>query len=83
MRRLVSVYNEIKDDLALFLDLYRCIKKEWLFKQQITELLKIPNRLLDLKDMVDLYNDYIWDLQSKKLKLEKEMDKKVKIMLTL
>ncbi len=71
MRRLVNVYNELRDDLPLFLDLYRRIKKEGLGKQQIIELLKIPNRLLDLKDRVDLFNDHIWELHSKKLKLGK------------
>ncbi len=83
MKRLVTVYNELKDDLSLFLDLYQRIKKEGLGKPQITELLKTPNRLLDLKEKVDLYNDHIWELNSKKLKLEKEIEEKVRMMLTL
>ena len=78
MGRLVTLCQELKDDLPLFLDLYRRIKKEGLTKQQITELLKTPNHLLDLKDRVDLYNDHIWDLHSKKLKLEKEIEDKRK-----
>ncbi len=73
MRRLVSIYGELKDDLPLFLQLYRRIKKEGLGKQQITELLKIPNHLMDLKDKADLFNDHIWELHTKKIKLEKEI----------
>ncbi len=71
------------DDLLLFLDLHNRIKKEGLGKQQITELLEIPNRLIDLKDRVDLFNDHIQDLYAKKVKLEKEIEKKVKMLLTL
>ncbi len=83
MRRLVSIHNELKDDLPLFLYLYRRIKKEGLGKQQIVELLETPNRLLDLKDKADLFNDHIQDLHAKKLKLEKEIEEKVKMLLAL
>ena len=83
MRRLVSLYNEVKDDLPLFLDLYRRIKKEGLGKQQIVELLGTPNRLLDLKDRVDLYDDHISGLHTKKLNLQNEMEEKVKMLLAL
>ncbi len=81
MRKLVCVYNELKDDLTLFLDLYRRIKKEGLGKQQIVELLRCPNRLLDLQKRADLYNDHIWELHYKKLKLEKEIEEKKKSLL--
>ncbi len=73
MGRLVTVYENVKDDLTLFLRLYGRIKKERLSKPQIIELLKMPNRLLDLKKIVDLHNDHIWELYSKKLQLEKEI----------
>ncbi|HYO06250.1 MAG TPA: hypothetical protein VER14_04640 [Phototrophicaceae bacterium] len=73
MGRLVTIYNNVKDDLPLFLDLYRRIKKERLNKQKIIDLMKIPNRLLDLGKRVDLYNTHIWNLHEKKLKLEKEI----------
>ncbi len=78
MGRLVAIYNDVKDDLPLFLQLYRRIKKEGLGKKQIVELLKFPNRLLDMKKKVNLYTDHIWDLHSKKLKLEKELGEKKK-----
>ncbi len=54
MRTLVSVYNELKNDLSLFLQMFRSIKKEGLGKQQIPELLENTNRLLDLQDGMDL-----------------------------
>lgn len=60
MRRLVSIYNEVKDDLPIFLDLYRHIRKEELSKQQIVELLKDSHLLSELKHRVDLFNDHIW-----------------------
>jgi hypothetical protein len=83
MRKLVAIYNDVKDDLPLFLGPYARIKKERLNKQQIIELLKTPNRLLDLQKRVDLYNDHIWDLHSKKIKLEKELEEKMKRLLAL
>jgi hypothetical protein len=82
-RRLATIYSDVKDDLLLFLDLYRRIKKEKLNKQQIIELLKLPNRLLDLKKKKNIYNDNIWEMHSKKLQLEKEIEEKRKRLLTL
>ncbi len=73
MQRLVNIYNEVKNDLPLFVRLYARIKKEGLNKHQIVELLKTPNRLLDLGKKVDLYNDHIWDLHSKKVQMYKEI----------
>ncbi len=46
IRKLVFIYNELKDDLPMLLQLYRRIKKERLSKPQIAKLLKTPNRLL-------------------------------------
>ena len=45
MGRLVNIYKEIKDDLPLFLRLYRRIKKERLSKQELDILLKNPKLL--------------------------------------
>ncbi len=81
MQRLVNIYNNVKDDLPLFLRLYRRIKKEGLSKHQIIELLKTPDRLLDLKKKVNLYNDDIWEMHAKKVKLEKEIEEKRKRLL--
>ncbi len=83
MRRLVSVYNELKGDLSPFLDLYRRIKKEGLSKQQITELLETPNRLLDLTDKVNLYNDHLRELHTQKINLEKEIKEKLRMLSAL
>jgi hypothetical protein len=74
MARLVNIYNDVKDDLPMFLRLYGRIKKEGLNKQQIVDLLKTPNRLVDLGKKVDLYNNHVWGLHERKLKLEKEID---------
>ena len=73
MERLVAIYTDVSNDLPVFLQLYWRIKKERLNKQQIIELLKTPNRLLDFGKKVDLYNGRIWDLHSKKLQMEKEI----------
>ncbi len=81
MRKLVIIYNDVKDDLPLFLRLYWRIKKEGLTKQQIVELLKTPNLLLDLKEKVELYNDHLWNLHSKKEQMEKELEEKKKRLL--
>ena len=78
MRKLATMYKELKGELQSFLQLYERIKKEGLGKQQIIELLKTPNRLLDLKDKVDLFNDHIWKLHSKILQIEKELEEKKK-----
>jgi hypothetical protein len=47
-------------------------------KHQIIDLLNIPNHISDLKKKVDHYNNHIWDLHSKKLKMEKELEGKRK-----
>ena len=76
----MNIYNELKDDLPLFLHLFRRIKTEGLSKQDITELLNTRHRLLDLGKMVDLYNNHIWGLHSQKLKLEKEIAKLFEVL---
>ena len=48
MERLVTIYNDMKDDLPLFLHLFIRIKKEKLNKQDITGLLENQNRLVEL-----------------------------------
>jgi IS30 family transposase len=73
MGRLVTIYKELKGDLSMFLQLYARIKKEGLGKPQIAELLKTPDCLLDMKKKVDIYTSLIWDLHSKKVKMEKEI----------
>ena len=78
MRKLVTIYNETKDDLPLFLDLYRNIKKERLSKPQISDLLKTPSLLLGLMKKVDMHNDHLWHLHSKKEQMEKEIEEKRK-----
>lgn len=70
-------------DLLLFLDLHNRIEKERLSKPLLVELLKTPNRLLDLKDRVDIYNDHIWELHTKKVKFEKEIEENKNRLLTL
>ncbi|MEJ7642733.1 MAG: hypothetical protein WKF36_11175 [Candidatus Nitrosocosmicus sp.] len=75
MQKLVTICNDMKDDLPLFLRQYDRIKKERLGKPQIIELLQTPNRLLGLKK-VEMYNNHIWQLNSKKLQLEKEIEEK-------
>jgi hypothetical protein len=80
---LVTIYKEVKDDLPLFLRLYGRIKKEGLNKQQIVELLKTPDRLLHLKKKMNVYNDNIWEMHAKKVKLEKEIEEKKKRLLAL
>ena len=81
IQRLVNIYKEVKDDLPLFLRLHERIKKEGLSKHQIIELLKTPDRLLDLKKKMNIYNDNIWEMHSKKVKLEKELEEKKKMLI--
>ena len=45
MGRLVNIYKELKDDMSLFLRLYRRIKKERLSKPELDILLKNPKLL--------------------------------------
>ena len=72
----VNMHNELKGkDFELFVHLFRRIKREGLDKQGITELLETQNRPFGLRDkQVDLNNNHIWHLHSKKVQLEKEID---------
>ena len=83
MRKMVTICNELKDDLPLYLRLNGRIKKEGLGKQHLDGLLEIHNLFLDLKKRVDLCNDDIWYLHSKKVKMEKDLDEKRKRSLVL
>jgi hypothetical protein len=55
----MSVYNELKDDLPLFLHLNGRIKKEGLDKQDVTDLLDTQTQLRVLRERVDIYNKHI------------------------
>jgi transposase len=73
MESLFNIYKELRDDLPLFLHLFRRIKKEGLNKHDIKGLIETQHLLSDLGKKVDLYNSHIWDLHAQKLKLEKEV----------
>ncbi len=72
MRRLVTVYEELKDDLPLFIHLYRRIKKERLTKQDVTDIIEYQRQLKDLDKKVDFYNNHIESLIKRIVKLENE-----------
>ena len=59
MNWLVKIYNELKNDFPLFLHLYNRIKKERLNKQDIADLLQNKNKLIDLNEQVEFYNNHI------------------------
>jgi transposase len=59
MNGLVKIHNELKSDFPLFLHLYNRIKKERLNKQAIADLLQNKNKLMDLNEQVEFYNDHI------------------------
>ncbi|MER5175522.1 MAG: hypothetical protein ABJB76_03435 [Candidatus Nitrosocosmicus sp.] len=44
-------------------------------KQDITDLLQNPQRLVDMEKRVNLYNDHIQGLYSKKTSIEKEINR--------
>lgn len=75
MRNLVIIYRELKDDLSLFLHLYRRIKKEGLDKQTITELLQNQHKLVELDKMVGHHNKHINGLEMQKAHLEQVIDR--------
>jgi transposase len=70
MRRLVTVYQELKDDLPLFIHLYRRIKKEKLAKQDVTDIIEYQRQLKHLDKKVDFYNNHIESLIKRIVKLE-------------
>ena len=55
----MAIYDELKDDLPIFIHLYRRIKKEKLTKQDITNLLQNQQRLRDMEKRVELYLELI------------------------
>jgi transposase len=55
----MTIYDELKYDLPIFIHLYKRIKKEGLSKQDITDLLQNQQRLRDMEKRVGLYNDFI------------------------
>jgi hypothetical protein len=73
MGALFRTYDEIGDDLTLFLHLFRRIKKEGLSKQDIAELVETQSLLSDLRKRADLYNKHIWNLHAKKQQMEREI----------
>jgi hypothetical protein len=75
MKNLVILYDELKDDFPLLIHLYRRIKKEGLNKQDITKLLENQNKLVELDECVNLYNDRIQEQISQKVGLEKEINR--------
>src|SRR5690242_10511821 len=56
---LVKIFKELEKDFPLFLHLYNRVKKEGLNKQDITDLLQNKNKLVDLNEQVEFYNDHI------------------------
>ncbi len=85
MRRLLSIYNELKDDLPLFIHLHRRIKKEKLTKQDVADIIEYQSQLIDLDKKVDFYNNHIKGLMIQIEYLENEYDelnKKVNVIET-
>ena len=79
MRRLIVVHEELKDDLPLFIHLYRRIKKERLNKQDVTDMIEYQRQLKKLDKKVDFYNNHIKGLMTQISQLEnkcKELTKK-------
>jgi hypothetical protein len=65
MNSLVTMYKELKKDFPLLLYLYRRTKEEGLNKQDITELLQNHNKLIDLNEQVEFYDNHIKEQQVK------------------
>jgi hypothetical protein len=66
--------TELKDDLPLFIHLYRRIKKEGLDKQDITKLLENQNKLVDFDKYVNIHIERTQDLRLEKQLLGREID---------
>jgi hypothetical protein len=73
MSHLVGIYQDLRDDFPVFFHLYRRIKKEGLTKKGITKLLENQNKLVELDDCVNLYNDRIQELRLEKTNFESEI----------
>jgi hypothetical protein len=74
MDSLVGIYKDLKDNWSLFIHLYRRIKKEGLNKQEITNLVKNEQRLVDLEQRVVLFNKFIKGKHLEKQQLEREIN---------
>ncbi len=59
MGGLVTMYNDLGKDITLFFYLYSRIKKEWLDKDDVKELLEEQQELKSLQKRVELYNEHI------------------------
>ncbi len=59
MGGLVTMYNELGNDITLFFYLYSRIKKEGLDMNDVKELLEEQQELKVLQKRVELYNDHI------------------------
>ncbi|HEY6534458.1 MAG TPA: hypothetical protein VIY08_01405 [Candidatus Nitrosocosmicus sp.] len=59
MTGLVSIYNDLGNDINLFFHLYCRIKKEGLEMDDVKELLRAQQELKVLLIRVELYNDHI------------------------
>jgi hypothetical protein len=55
----MTIYDELKNDLPIFIHLYRRIKKESLSKQDITNLLQTQQRIVDMDKRVELHAQHI------------------------
>ena len=77
-RRLVAIYEELKDELPLFIYLYRRIKKERLNKQDITEIIEYQRQLKDLDKKIDFYNNHIKGLMTQISHLESKYEELIK-----
>jgi transposase len=75
MNVLVKIYNELKSDFPLFLHLYNRVKKEKLNKQSIADLLQNKNKLMDLNEQVEFYNNHIKGQYTKIQQLEQTINK--------
>ena len=56
---LVKVYKEFGQDFPLLMHLFNRVKKERLDKQDIAELIQNKNKLIDLNEQVEFYNNHI------------------------
>ncbi len=59
MGGLVTMYNDLGNDITLFFYLYNRIKKEWLGREDVNKLLENHQELKSLQKRVEMYNEYI------------------------
>jgi hypothetical protein len=63
--KLVSLYEEIKDDLSLFLKLYYTIVQNNIKPNEIVNLIKNSNELADLKTAICLKRNELYHIEMK------------------